>query len=31
VDVALLLEQLNLTLPPQPPPKIRYPATKQPV
>jgi len=27
-DVALLLEQLNLTLPPQPPPKIRYPAAK---
>jgi hypothetical protein len=30
MDVALLLEHLNLTLPPQPPPKIRYPA-KQPV
>jgi hypothetical protein len=30
-DVAVLLEHLNLTLPPQPPPKIRYPATKQPV
>ena len=28
MDVALLLERLNLTLPPQPPPKIRYPATK---
>lgn len=27
-DVALLLEHLNLTLPPQPPPKIRYPAAK---
>lgn len=27
-DVALLLEHLNLTLPPQPPPKIRYPSTK---
>jgi Transposase DDE domain len=26
-DVALLLAKLNLTLPPQPPPKIRYPAT----
>ena len=25
-DVALLLAHLNLTLPPQPPPKIRYPA-----
>jgi hypothetical protein len=25
-DVALLLEQLNLTLPPQPPPRIRYQA-----
>lgn len=25
-DVALLLEQLNLTLPAQPPPRIRYPA-----
>lgn len=25
-DVALLLEHLNLALPPQPPPKIRYPA-----
>jgi hypothetical protein len=25
-EVALLLEQLNLTLPAQPPPKIRYPA-----
>ena len=30
-DVALLLEHLNLTLPPQPPPKIRYPAAHQPV
>ena len=30
-DVALLLEKLNLTLPPQPPPKIRYPATTSPV
>jgi hypothetical protein len=30
-DVALLLEHLNLTLPPQAPPKIRYPATKSPV
>lgn len=30
-DVALLLEHLNLTLPPQPPPKIRYPAAYQPV
>ena len=30
-DVALLLEHLNLTLPPQPPPKIRYPAAKPPV
>lgn len=29
MDVALLLEHLNLTLPPQPPPKIRYPAAKQ--
>lgn len=28
LDVALLLERLNLTLPPQPPPKIRYPAAK---
>ncbi len=28
VDAALLLEQLELTLPPQPPPKIRYPAAK---
>jgi hypothetical protein len=27
-DVALLLEHLDLTLPPQPPPKIRYPAAK---
>jgi hypothetical protein len=26
-DVALLLEHLNLTLPPQAPPKIRYPQT----
>jgi len=26
MDVALLLEHLNLSLPPQPPPKIRYPA-----
>ena len=31
MDVALLLEHLNLTLPPQPPPMIRYPAAKQPV
>lgn len=30
-DVALLLAHLNLNLPPQPPPKIRYPAEKQPV
>ena len=30
-DVALLLEHLNLTLPPQPPPKIRYPAAQYPV
>jgi transposase len=30
-DVALLLEHLHLTLPSQPPPKIRYPAGKQPV
>jgi hypothetical protein len=30
-DVALLLEHLNLTLPPQPPPKIRYPAAHPPV
>jgi hypothetical protein len=30
-DVALILEQLNLILPPQPPPKITYPANKQPV
>ena len=30
-DVALLLEHLKLTLPPQPPPKIRYPAPNQPV
>jgi hypothetical protein len=30
-DVALLLEHLNLTLPPQPPPKIRYTKTNQPV
>jgi hypothetical protein len=28
-DVALLLEKLNLTLPPQAPPKIRYPATQE--
>lgn len=27
-DVALLLKHLKLTLPPQPPPKIRYPANK---
>jgi len=27
-DVALLLEKLNLSLPPQPPPKIRYPGAK---
>lgn len=30
-DVALLLDHLHLTLPPQPPPKIRYPRGKQPV
>jgi hypothetical protein len=30
-DVALLLEHLNLTLPPQPPPKIRDTSPKQPV
>jgi hypothetical protein len=30
-DVALLLEKLDLTLPAQPPPKIRYLAPKQPV
>jgi transposase len=30
-DVALLLAHLELELPPQPPPKIRYPAGKQPV
>lgn len=30
-DVALLLEKLNLTLPPQPPPKIRYPGSKSPL
>ena len=30
-DVALLLQQLRLVLPPQPPPKIRYPAGKAPV
>jgi hypothetical protein len=30
-DVALLLEHLNLTLPPQPPPKIRYPQAARPV
>jgi transposase len=30
-DVAMLLTHLNLTLPPQPPPKIRYPAEKHPV
>lgn len=30
-DVALLLEHLGLTLPPQPPPKIRYPAGSSPV
>lgn len=28
-DVALLLAHLDLALPPQPPPKIRYPAGKQ--
>jgi len=28
-DVALLLEHLNLELPPQPPPKITYPADKR--
>ena len=27
-DLSLLLEKLNLTLPPQPPPKIRYPTAK---
>ncbi len=30
-DIALLLEKLNLTLPPQPPPKIRYPGGKSPM
>jgi hypothetical protein len=30
-DVALLLEKLNLTLPPQPPPKIRYLGSKSPL
>lgn len=30
-EVALLLERLDLALPPQPPPKIRYPAEKQAV
>jgi transposase len=30
-DVAILLEQLKLVLPPQPPPKITYPAEKQAV
>jgi hypothetical protein len=30
-DVQLLLERLGLTLPPQPPPKIRYPATQSPL
>lgn len=30
-DVALLLEHLDLALPPQPPPKITYPAHRQPV
>ncbi len=30
-DVALLLERLQLVLPPQPPPKIRYPAGQVPV
>ena len=30
-DVPLLLAQLGLTLPPQPPPKIRYPATQSPM
>jgi len=30
-DVALLLEHLKLTLPPQPPPKIRYPEAERPV
>ena len=30
-DVALLLAHLELELPPQPPPKIRNPAGKQPV
>jgi len=29
-DVAVLLEHLKLTLPPQPPPKITYPSDKQP-
>ena len=28
-DVALLLARLNLSLPPQPPPKIRLPKTNQ--
>jgi hypothetical protein len=30
-DVQLLLERLGLTLPPQPPPKIRSPATQSPL
>jgi hypothetical protein len=30
-DVAILLEHLNLVLPPQPPPKITYPADKKAV
>jgi len=30
-DVQLLLERLGLTLPPQPPPKIRYPVTQAPL
>ncbi len=30
-DVALLLAQLGLALPPKPPPKIRYPAGNAPV
>ncbi len=28
-DVSLLLEHLGLALPPQPPPKIRYPSHSQ--
>jgi hypothetical protein len=30
-DVALLLDKLDLKLPAQPPPRIRYPAKTQPV